>query len=48
MREAKRLIDLGCYSVKELAVRTGFSTQSHITCAYTAYYDRPPSADISG
>jgi len=45
MREAKRLIDYGGYSVKELAARTGFSTQSYFTRAYTAYYGRPPSAD---
>ena len=43
MREAKRLIDHGGYSVKELAARTGFSTQSYFTRAYTAYYGRPPS-----
>ena len=45
MREAKRLIDHCDYSVKELASRTGFSTQSYFTRAYTAYYGRPPSAD---
>lgn len=45
MREAKRLIDHGEYSVKELAARTGFSTQSYFTRAYTAYYGHPPSAD---
>ena len=45
MREAKRLIDHGGYSVKELAARTGFSSQSYFTRAYTAYYGRPPSAD---
>ena len=45
MREAKRLVDLGGSSVKELAARTGFSTQSYFTRAYTAYYGRPPSAD---
>lgn len=45
MREAKRLIDLGCYSAKEIAARTGFSTQSYFTRSYTAYYGRPPSAD---
>lgn len=43
MREAKRLIDNGGYSVKELAAKTGFSTQSYFTRAYTAYYGRPPS-----
>ena len=47
MREAKRLIDHGGYSVKELAARTGFSTQSYFTRAYTAYYGHPPSADSS-
>ena len=46
MREAKRLVDLGGYSVKELAARTGFSTPSYFTRAYTAYYGRPPSADV--
>ena len=45
MREAKRLMDLGGYSVKELAAKTGFSTQSYFTRAYTAYYGHPPSAD---
>ena len=45
MREAKRLIDNGGYSVKELAARTGFSTQSYFTRAYTAYYGHPPIAD---
>ena len=46
MREAKRLIDNGGYSVKELAARTGFSTQSYFTRAYTAFYGHPPSADL--
>ena len=45
MREAKRLADQGGYSVKELAARTGFSTQSYFTRAYTAYYGRPPSSE---
>lgn len=45
MREAKRLMDLGGYNVKELAARIGFSTQSYFTRAYTAYYGHPPSAD---
>ena len=43
MREAKRLVNLGGYSVKELASRTGFSSQSYFTRAYTAYFGRPPS-----
>ena len=45
MREAKRLIDHGGYSVKELAARTGFSTPSYFTRAYTAFYGLPPSQD---
>ena len=47
MREAKRLVENGGLSVKEIAGRTGFSTQSYFSRAYTAYYGRPPSADQS-
>ncbi len=43
MREAKRLVDHGGYSVKELAARTGFSTQSYFTHAYTSYFGHAPS-----
>jgi len=45
MREAKRLLDCGEYSVKELAARTGFSTPSYFTRAYTNYYGHSPTTD---
>lgn len=47
MREAMRLVKLGGYSVKEIAARTGFSSQSYFTRAYTAFYGRPPTAEIA-
>ena len=45
MREAKQLVDEGCYSVKEIAAKTGFSAPNHFSRTYHAYYGRPPASD---
>ena len=43
MREAKRLMMEDRLSVKEVAVRTGFSSQAYFSAAYRAFYGCPPS-----
>ncbi len=45
MREAKRLAATGRFSVKEIAAKTGFSSQSHFCNAYRTFYGHPPSRD---
>ena len=45
MSEAKRLAATGRFSVKEIASKTGFSSQAHFSNAYRAFYGRPPSRD---
>lgn len=45
MREAKRLVAAGRFSVKEIAAKTGFSSLSHFCKTYRAFYGRPPSSD---
>ena len=44
MSEAKRLVDEGRLSIKEIASELRFSSQSYFCRAYAAYYGRPPSA----
>ena len=43
MREAKRLVDAGNHSVKEIAAHTGFSSANHFSRAYRNFYGHPPS-----
>ena len=43
MREAKRLMMEERFSVKEVAVRTGFSSQAYFSAAYHAFYGCSPS-----
>ena len=43
MREAQRLVNDGYLSVKEMAARLGYSSQSYFCRAYSSYYGRPPS-----
>ena len=43
MREAKRLIDEGRHSIKEVATRTGFTSQSLFCHNYRAHFGHPPS-----
>ena len=44
-REAKRLMMEDRLSVKEVAVRTGFSSQAYFCYAYRAFYGHPPSTE---
>ena len=41
----KRLVDEGRLSLKEIASKLRFSSQSYFTRAYTVFYGRPPSSD---
>lgn len=43
MHEAKRLMTEERFSVKEVAARTGFSSQAYFCYAYRAFYGHPPS-----
>ena len=43
MHEAKRLMMEERFSVKEVADRTGFSSQAYFCYAYRAFYGHPPS-----
>ena len=43
MREAKRLMTEDRLSIKEVAARTGFSSQAYFSAAYRAFYGHPPS-----
>ena len=43
MHEAKRLMLEERFSVKEVAARTGFSSQAYFCYAYHAFYGQPPS-----
>ena len=43
MHEAKRLMMEKRFSVKEVAARTGFSSQAYFCYAYRAFYGHPPS-----
>jgi LacI family transcriptional regulator len=43
MREAKRLMLEERFSVKEVAARTGFSSQAYFCYAYRTFYGHPPS-----
>ena len=43
MREAKRLVDEGYLTVKEIAARIGFTSRSYFSRTYSEYYGRPPS-----
>ena len=43
MHEAKRLMMEERFSVKEVAARTGFSSQAYFCYAYRAFYGHPPS-----
>ena len=45
MREAKRLMTEDRLSVKEIAARTGFSSQAYFSAAYRAFYGHTPSSD---
>ena len=45
MREAKRLIMEERFSIKEVAARTGFSSQAYFCYAYRAFYGHPPSTE---
>ncbi len=47
MREAKRLMEMGKFSIKEIAARTGYASPSYFTRAYCAYYGHPPSVDCA-
>ena len=43
MREAKRLIDEGRHSIKEVATKTGFTSQSLFCHNFRAHFGHPPS-----
>lgn len=43
MREARRLMTEDRLSIKEVAARTGFSSQAYFSAAYRAFYGHPPS-----
>ena len=45
MREAKRLLDESRINVKEVAARTGFSSQQYFSYAYREFYGHPPIGD---
>ena len=45
MREAKRLLDESRINVKEVAARTGFSSQQYFSHAYREFYGHPPIGD---
>ena len=45
MREAKRLLDESRINVKEVAARTGFSSQQYFSHAYRDFYGHPPIGD---
>ena len=45
MREAKRLIDESQISLKEVSLRTGFSSPQYFSHAYHEFYGRPPVSD---
>ena len=46
MREAKRLIGMKKFSLKEIAYRLNFSSPTYFGYAYEAFYGHPPSADL--
>ena len=43
MREARQLIEEGKLSIKEIAHRTGFSSQGYFCCVYRDFFGRAPS-----
>lgn len=45
MREATRLLKDERLSTKEVATKTGFTSQSYFSTAYRAFYGHPPNAD---
>jgi len=45
MREAKRLLDENQLNVKEVALRTGFSSPQYFSHAYHDFYGRAPVSD---
>ena len=47
MREARRLLDEGSLSVKEIAARTGFASQSYFGKAFRTFYGKSPGAYAS-
>jgi AraC-like DNA-binding protein len=42
LHEGARLLEAGRYDIAEVALRTGFSSQSHFTTAFAAAYGAPP------
>jgi AraC-like DNA-binding protein len=46
MREAKRLIGMKKFSLKEIASMLKFSSPTYFGYAYEAFYGHPPSADL--
>ena len=48
MHEARRLMMEERFSVKEVAARTGFSSQAYFCYAYRAFYGHPPSTERGG
>jgi len=46
MREAKRLIEMKKFSMKEIASKLSFSSPTCFTYAYKSFYGHPPSADM--
>ena len=45
MREAKRLVEEGKLSIKEISAKAGFESQNYFARAYRKHYGHPPSAD---
>ncbi len=43
MREAKRLVEEGRFSIKEIAAKTGFSSMNYFSRSYRNYYGRSPT-----
>ncbi len=46
MREAKRLIGMKKFSLKEIASMLKFSSPTYFGYAYESFYGHPPSADL--
>ena len=46
MREAKRLIDMKKFSLKEIAARLDFSSPAYFSYAYVSFYGHPPKDDM--
>ena len=48
LREAKRLIDMKKFSLKEIAAKLNFSSPTYFGFVYHSFYGHPPSRDFKG